>query len=487
MSKNSVVKKVLLLTSSPVDWAALRLGEEEREIDEVLRHSQLRNLFELKSYHAVRTRDLHSSMLNVKPNIVHFCGHGTGEEGLVFEDNTGRAKLVSTEALATLFKLFDQTVECVVLNACYAEVQAQAISQHIRYVVGMRQAIGDRAAIEFARGFYQALGAGESIERAFEFGCSAIQIEGLPEHLTPVLKTKPDVVIRKDNSQTMIDSLDYNHVGEEICIDRRRECITFDRMRSRDRTIRQHILAFQVPSGKGKSLLLRRFYYICKVDVSEGKPILYAKVDFRDRPLMADSLVGEILGTFIINAEEVIQKLSSSAKFSAAHVTQLKEAYEKIISQLNQLYEEVENLTKEQTQSAMSQLQQLKLARVFSAFCRSISEQWTVVLLLDTWEDAGMAGDWFLKHFIPQIVDLQNVIAVLAGREGLISLESRPDEVIFRTNFTPVKADDCQRWAELKYNLKINEATAEQLIRRTQGDSQQIDMMLKTLKDFPDD
>jgi len=54
---------------------------------------------------------------------------------------------VSTESLAKLFKLFQENVECVLLNACYSEAQAAAIHQHIDCVIGMNQAIGDKAAI----------------------------------------------------------------------------------------------------------------------------------------------------------------------------------------------------------------------------------------------------------------------------------------------------------------------------------------------------
>ena len=54
----------------------------------------------------------------------------------------------------------------------------------------MKKAIGDRAAIEFAVGFYDALGAGESIEFAYNLGCAAIQLAGIEEHLTPVLLKK---------------------------------------------------------------------------------------------------------------------------------------------------------------------------------------------------------------------------------------------------------------------------------------------------------
>jgi hypothetical protein len=121
---------------------------------------------------------------------VHFSGHGSGQDGLVFEDVTGQSKLIDSEALANLFKLFSSRVECVVLNACYSELQAKEISKHIDYVIGMSQSIGDRAAIEFAIGFYTALGGGESVEFAYKLGCNAIQLEGIAEHLTPVLYVK---------------------------------------------------------------------------------------------------------------------------------------------------------------------------------------------------------------------------------------------------------------------------------------------------------
>ena len=58
----------------------------------------------------------------------------------------------------------------------------------------MSQAIGDRAAIEFAVGFYDALGAGRTVEFAHKLGCSAIRMAGIAENLTPVLIQKPELV-----------------------------------------------------------------------------------------------------------------------------------------------------------------------------------------------------------------------------------------------------------------------------------------------------
>jgi CHAT domain-containing protein len=184
----SVAKTIL--AANPKSTSRLRLDEEVREIDALLQRAKKRKLFDLKQRWAVRVQDIYQSLLDFKPQIVHFSGHGTGDDGLVMEDETGKAYLVDTVALTKLFELFASNVECVVLNACYSEVQASAIAQHIPYVIGMNKAIGDKAAIKFATGFYSALGAGESVEFAYKLGCNVIQLDGTPEHLTPILKKK---------------------------------------------------------------------------------------------------------------------------------------------------------------------------------------------------------------------------------------------------------------------------------------------------------
>lgn len=179
-------RKILLLAANPIDTTTLRLDEEAREINAGLRRSIQRDKFELRHRWAVRVRDIRQAMLDENPNILHFSGHGE-TEGLAFENQSGEAQIVDKEALAELFELFKDKVDCVLLNACYSAPQAEAISQHIPYVIGMSKEIADSAALEFAIGFYEALGAGRSIEDAFKFGCNAIRLQGIPEHLTPVL------------------------------------------------------------------------------------------------------------------------------------------------------------------------------------------------------------------------------------------------------------------------------------------------------------
>ncbi|NJQ97052.1 MAG: hypothetical protein HC784_03840, partial [Hydrococcus sp. CSU_1_8] len=95
------------------------------------------------------------------------------------------------------------TVSCVILNACYSEIQAKAIAEQIPFVIGMNQSIGDEAAIIFSIGFYKALGAGRSIEDAYKFACLEIQLQGIPEHLTPVFYGKRTEVLPKKSHFTV--------------------------------------------------------------------------------------------------------------------------------------------------------------------------------------------------------------------------------------------------------------------------------------------
>lgn len=184
------IRKILLLAANPKGSSQLRLDQEVREIKEGLKRSRHRDQYSIVTAEAVRYRDIHRAILEHEPHIIHFSGHGSGEDGLVFEDESGEIKLVDAQALAGLFQLFAEQVQCVVLNACYSQYQALEIARHIDYVVGMSQEIGDRAAIEFAVGFYDALGADKGYEFAYQLGCRLILMAGITENLTPQLMTK---------------------------------------------------------------------------------------------------------------------------------------------------------------------------------------------------------------------------------------------------------------------------------------------------------
>lgn len=181
--------KILVLATNPEETTPLRLDEEVRSIDQALQQSRFRDKFELEQQWAVRVSDLQRFLLRYKPDIVHFSGHGSESSEIILEDSEGNSKPVPASALSKLFSLFKDNIKCVVLNACYSEAQAEAVSRHIGCVVGMSKAIGDEAAISFSEAFYGALGDGRDIKTAFELGCNQINLAYLDEHDIPKLKT----------------------------------------------------------------------------------------------------------------------------------------------------------------------------------------------------------------------------------------------------------------------------------------------------------
>lgn len=54
----------------------------------------------------------------------------------------------------------------------------------------MNKAVSDRAAIAFAVGFYQALGAGKTFEDSYRLGCAQVALESADEGDIPILKMR---------------------------------------------------------------------------------------------------------------------------------------------------------------------------------------------------------------------------------------------------------------------------------------------------------
>jgi hypothetical protein len=90
-------------------------------------------------------------------------------------------------ALSALFSILKDNIRCVVLNACYSEKQARAIAEHIECVIGMSNAIGDLASIDFSVAFYRALAYGRDVKTAFDLGCLQIDFNNLNEQDVPKL------------------------------------------------------------------------------------------------------------------------------------------------------------------------------------------------------------------------------------------------------------------------------------------------------------
>ena len=86
---------VLFFAANPLDQGRVRLEEEVRSIQEEIRKSKHRDAVRLESRWAVRPLDVLQQINEAQPRIVHFSGHGSDQDELVFQDAAGNTKLVS--------------------------------------------------------------------------------------------------------------------------------------------------------------------------------------------------------------------------------------------------------------------------------------------------------------------------------------------------------------------------------------------------------
>lgn len=180
---------VLIVSASPLDQDRLRLGAEVRDIRHALQRSRNREDWNIQSNEAVTVDDLRRALLDFRPTVVHFSGHGGGSSGLCFEDADGKTNSTDAVPLAKLFHHFQGNLKCVVLNACYSEVQGDVIRKEVDYVVGMSAAVDDNSATKFSVAFYDAVFAGTDFRTAFDLGCTALDLNKLPDADVPIFMT----------------------------------------------------------------------------------------------------------------------------------------------------------------------------------------------------------------------------------------------------------------------------------------------------------
>lgn len=179
--------RVLFLASNPRDQKQLLLDEEVRAISEMVRKSQHRDAVKLESRWAVRPLDLLQALNEVSPRIVHFSGHGSDQDELVFQDDCGESRLISKEAIVQTMAATAGDIQLVFFNTCYSRGQAEAVTRHVSAAIGMNTTIGDTAARVFAAQFYSSIGFGHSVGRAFEQARASLMLESIPEDSTPEL------------------------------------------------------------------------------------------------------------------------------------------------------------------------------------------------------------------------------------------------------------------------------------------------------------
>jgi NTP pyrophosphatase (non-canonical NTP hydrolase) len=179
--------RVLFVTCSPSDEDRLRVDMEQRAVLEAVKTGESEGKILLKTLPAATVDDLRRALLVNSFDIVHFSGHGD-TDWLLFETAEGKSSPAPLSAVADLIGRHP-SIRCVLLNACQS---VRTLSEPISpLTVGMDSSITDDAAIEFTRGFYEALAAGHPIRFAIKEGIGAVELKGLNADPIRVIPADP--------------------------------------------------------------------------------------------------------------------------------------------------------------------------------------------------------------------------------------------------------------------------------------------------------
>lgn len=171
----------------PGEWdPRLALDEDHRAILQKVRAAEHRDALHFVPRLAARPDDLLQAMNEVRPDAVHFSGHG-GSGGVVLVGEDGGPHPVDAKALAMLFRAAGEGVRLVVLSACKSDGVAQVLAQVVGCAVGMHGEMPDDSALAFNASFYRAIAFGRSVRDAFEQGRTAVALEGLDGQERPRL------------------------------------------------------------------------------------------------------------------------------------------------------------------------------------------------------------------------------------------------------------------------------------------------------------
>jgi CHAT domain len=175
--------RVLIVTGNPRGQnQALRLDKEISAIRHRVRLGAVRDRIHIETLTAATVDSLRLELLSNRYDIIHFAGHADAD-GLELLGDDGVHNL-TFEAFGKMLAEQDG-LKCVVINACSA---MQGLSTAFApLVIAMVDNIDDDEAIVFAKGFYDAVAAGQSPSKAYDIAVTALEPEGFDPHLVAKL------------------------------------------------------------------------------------------------------------------------------------------------------------------------------------------------------------------------------------------------------------------------------------------------------------
>ncbi|PRQ02961.1 CHAT domain protein [Enhygromyxa salina] len=160
--------RILFVSANPPDMEGLALDREQRVVREAVTRARHRDRIELEVRSAVSFVDLSRALLEGEFDILHFAGHGA-PKGLMLDEGSRWLPPAELVALLDEYAHPRGPLRCVLLNSCWSTAVNQ-LNPRVPTFISMHGPLDDRAALAFAEGFYDGVGAGRSFDEAYREG-----------------------------------------------------------------------------------------------------------------------------------------------------------------------------------------------------------------------------------------------------------------------------------------------------------------------------
>ena len=161
---------ILYVSANYKESKIVRVEKERKQIYRSLEKSRFKDLIKIVEAPALERREFFALLAKVKPQIVHFSGHGEINKGPLFEEDEFPEVDDLEEDLINVLKKFSDTVRLIIFNCCFCAETAKKISEFIECTIGPKISVDDAAAIAFSKGFYDVFFNNKNIEISFDSG-----------------------------------------------------------------------------------------------------------------------------------------------------------------------------------------------------------------------------------------------------------------------------------------------------------------------------
>jgi hypothetical protein len=194
--------RILFVSANP-DWTPrLDLLDELRELKQSLKGKK----YLLELLPAAQPEDLKDAIDSNDDaiDILHFTGHGTKQDGLLFRKSDGRKTAITASDLNEMFR--NKKVKLAVLNACHTQATAEGITGFANTVIGTTAKLEEISAKKLTKVLYAALGNGKSIDEAFKEATQTLDKTGLQNIYKPYrLAEKTPADLQFDSGDLEVD------------------------------------------------------------------------------------------------------------------------------------------------------------------------------------------------------------------------------------------------------------------------------------------